>query len=416
MSVVGAYGPWLERCLAGWERPFSFLRDRWERIGPWRAEARAVTLGLLAAPQTAPEAVTAGAEVRDSYALDGLQIDEMLWRLPYGPPTEALFIRPSGARGPLPAVLGLHDHGGVKYYGKAKICRTGRPLHPFLAGHQREYYGGVGWANELARRGFAVLVHDVFAFESRRVLAPQRQREMGPEDLRDPVPVTDYDVSNTAPPAAGPESSERIQAYNAFGGAHEDIMAKALFSAGLTWPGVTLAEDQVALGVLCARPEVDPSRVGCCGLSGGGLRSCFLAGLDERVRCSVTAGFMTTWRDFALATCYTHTWMLYVPHLSRHMDFPDILAMHAPSPALVLATDQDPLFTLEETLRAADHLGKVYAKAAANGAFRFSLHSGPHKFDLPMQEEAFAWLQRWLAPQRPPQARGGQPGAGPPPA
>ena len=35
--------------------------------------------------------------------------------------------------------------------------------------HREEYYGGVSWANALAKRGFAVLVHDAFAFASRRV-------------------------------------------------------------------------------------------------------------------------------------------------------------------------------------------------------------------------------------------------------
>jgi hypothetical protein len=65
-------------------------------------------------------------------------------------------------------------------------------------------------------------------------------------------------------------------------------------------------------------------------------------------------------------------------------------------PALVLATDRDPLFTLTEVERAADTLKSVYEKAAAPGSFRFSLHEGPHRFDVDMQEEAFAWFDRWL--------------------
>lgn len=399
MSVVGAYGPWLERCLAGWPRELSFLHPRWEAVAAWRDQARSLTLGLLCVP---PEhgAPAPPVEVRESYVLEDLRIDELRWSLPYGPPTEALFIRPAAARRDLPGVLGLHDHGGVKYFGKRKICRTREPSPAFIVGHQGQYYGAVAWANELARRGFAVLVHDLFGFESRRVLASQlpgfvvrrimgaaeEQREMTPEDLQASAPVFDYDG----------DSPERTRAYNAFGGAHEHIVAKALFSAGLSWPGVSLVEDRAALGVLCGLPGVDPTRIGCCGLSGGGLRSCFLAGLDSRVRCSVTAGFMTTWKDLALTTCYTHTWMIYVPQLPRHMDFPDILGMHAPLPALVLATDRDPLFSLEETHRAADTLQRVYAKAGAADAFRFSLYPGPHKLDRPMQEEAFTWLARWL--------------------
>ena len=54
-------------------------------------------------------------------------------------------------------------------------------------------------------------------------------------------------------------------------------MSKSLLSAGTTWPGVFTAEDQRALDYLCSRDDVDPARVGCAGLSGGGLRTVYLA-------------------------------------------------------------------------------------------------------------------------------------------
>jgi hypothetical protein len=49
---------------------------------------------------------------------------------------------------------------------------------------------------------------------------------------------------------------------------HEHVMAKSLFRAGTTWPGVFFAEDQNALDVLCSRDDVDVSRIGCaCSLN-----------------------------------------------------------------------------------------------------------------------------------------------------
>lgn len=36
--------------------------------------------------------------------------------------------------------------------------------------HQEHYYGGAAWANEIAKRGYVVLVHDAFTFGSRRVM------------------------------------------------------------------------------------------------------------------------------------------------------------------------------------------------------------------------------------------------------
>jgi dienelactone hydrolase len=342
-------------------------------------------------------------QVHGTSTHDGLDIEELSWQLPYGPRTRAVFLKPHGAQGRLPGMLAFHDHGGNKYFGRRKIIRTGTPLHPSMVGHQQEYYGGVGWANEIARRGFAVLVHDVFPFESRRVLAadlpaivvdrlmspPDAVRELTPEDLAGPQAGTSLDV-----PAGEPE--DRISRYNAFAAQHESVVAKSLFCAGLTWPGVTVAEDRAALDYLASRPDVDPGRMACGGLSGGGMRTAFLAGLDDRIRCAVCAGFMTTWRDFLLNTSYTHTWMVYVPGLPGLLDFPELLGLRVPLATLVLATTQDPLYTLAETERAGRILAEVFAKAGAPEKFRISLYPGPHKLDLPMQAEAFDWVEKWL--------------------
>ena len=48
-------------------------------------------------------------------------------------------------------------------------------------------------------------------------------------------------------------------------------------------------------------------------------------------------------------------------------------------------------------MRAADGmLNVVYRKAGTPERYRGSFYDGPHKFDLPMQDEAFAWFDRWL--------------------
>ena len=173
-------------------------------------------------------------------------------------------------------------------------------------------------------------------------------------------------------------------------------MAKSLFSAGTTWPGVFFAEDRVALDILCARPDVDKDRIGCGGLSGGGMRTVFMGGLDERIKCAVCVGFMTTWRDFVLNKSFTHTWMTYVPLLPNELDFPEILGLRVPMPTLVLNDIDDGLYTLPEMKNADAILKEVYKKAGAASHYRCSYYPGPHKFDRAMQSEAFDWFDQWL--------------------
>jgi dienelactone hydrolase len=290
-----------------------------------------------------------------------------------------VLLKPLGAKGKLPGVVGLHDHGGNKYFGVRKITMATKDPHPLMVKHQERYYSGKAWANELARRGYAVLVHDTFAFGSRRVRAA---------DLAAPVKGNLVERD--------PESTEEIEKYNQFAGQHEHIMAKSLFSAGLTWPGVFSYEDQRALDYLCARPDVDATRVGCCGLSGGGLRTVMLTGVDPRIKASCAVGMMTTWRDYLLNKCHTHTWMCYVPGLPLDLDYPEILGLNVPAAAMVLNNSQDQLFTLPEMERADRILGEVYKKAGAAEKYKCGFYPGPHKFDADMQRDAFAWFDRWL--------------------
>jgi dienelactone hydrolase len=309
----------------------------------------------------------------------GLDVERLSWQLPMGPRTEAVLMKPAGERGPLPGILALHDHGGNKFLGWRKIARTDDDPWAAQAAHQREYYGGVGWATEIARRGYAVLVHDTFPFASRRVHVADVSEEVRGEGV-DP----------------GPDDLDGIACYNAWAASHEHIMEKSLISAGTTWPGVYVSEDRRALDVLCARDEVDASRVGCGGLSGGGMRTAFLGGLDERIRCAVCVGFMTTWRDMVLYKCWTHTWMAFVPHVARDLDFPEILALRAPAATMVQNAEDDPLYTPDEMHRADAMIADVFVRAGAADRYRGCFYPGVHRFDLAMQADAFAWFDEHL--------------------
>jgi hypothetical protein len=41
-------------------------------------------------------------------------------------------------------------------------------------------------------------------------------------------------------------------------------------------------------------------------------------------------------------------------------------------------------------------LTAIYAKAGMPDRFRAAFHDVPHSFGPEMQEEAFAWLEKWL--------------------
>lgn len=377
LNLIGAYGAWAAEIVGRKTGAFSLRSGRFSDADSWREQARNRVWELLAAPEP-PKTPEVSVDWTGRY--DGLAVERLSWQTPYGPRTEAVFLKPAGAVEPLPAILALHDHGGMKYFGWRKIARIQPELHPILQEHQESGYGGLAWANEVAKRGYAVLVPDAFTFGSRRVKVADTPPQIVGQGV-DPSPD---------------EPSEEIVAYNRWAGEHEHIMAKALFSAGTTWPSLYLRDDQTALSILSERPDVIPERIGCGGLSGGGLRTVFLAGMDDRIQRCFCAGFMTTWRDLVLYKNYTHTWMTYVPLLPHDLDFPEILGLRAPKPSLVLHCTSDPLFTNEEVEVSRRILAEVYERAGAPEAFRLTCYEGGHKFDAPMQAEAFDWLDAGL--------------------
>ncbi len=380
-SIIGAYGAWAEG-IAKQPPELSFRNKERVDIDSWRAEARKKATELISSPNIGN---TPQVRIHKQYRHEGLEIEEISWALPYGNRTEAIVLKPEGAEGQLPGILGLHDHGGNKYFGKRKITRTSDAMHPMMVKHQKEDYDGRAWANELAKMGYVVLVHDAFTFASRRVLF---------EDMSE-IPwgycategMTDSD----------PEKQENIDAYNKWAGEHEHIMAKSLFCAGTTWPGVFFAEDKCALDVLSARADVDSGRLGCAGLSGGGLRTVYLGGLDQRIKCAIAVGFMSTWRDFLINKSFTHTWMTYTPLLPLFLDFPEILALRVPLPTMTLNNNQDELYTLPEMKKADKILGDVFKKAGAPDNYKGGFYDGGHKFDAQMQADAFQWFDKWLS-------------------
>ena len=374
-NMIGAYGPWAAGLIEG-VPSLSFRQGKFTDVEAWRPEARRRALERMAPPELpAPEDV----QVVETCEHDGLHIELLRWQLPYGAPTEAVLLKPAGAAGPLPGILALHCHGGRKTWGWRKIARTAAEPSEPVADHHKRYYAGRTWANEIAKRGYVVLAHDAFDFASRRV----RQADV-PEIIRGKVSEPPYDTVEAA------------DTYNDWARAHEHLMARSLFCAGTTWPGVFLAEDRAALDILARRDDVDESRLGCGGLSGGAMRTNLLAGTDDRIQCCVSVGFMSTWRDYLLWTCFTHTWMLYIPLLPRELDYPEVLGLRVPKPTMVLNSTEDSLFVLDEVRHSERILREVFAKAGAEDNLVFTHYPGPHKFDLPMQADAFEFFDRHL--------------------
>jgi len=202
-----------------------------------------------------------------------------------------------------------------------------------------------------------------------------------------------------------PDSKECVRRYNEFWASNEcSLIVDSILDAGTSWPGIFAYEDRRSLDYLLTRPEVDGRRVGCGGLSMGGLRTIFLAGLDSRIKSAFCVGFMTTMRGILrnkIRCPPGHGLLMYAPNLYSHLDLPDVISLHAPAPLMVQYNEEDELFTPEGQHQANRKIAEIYAKTGRPNEYVGRFYPGQHKFDALMQDQAFDWLERELARPQP---------------
>jgi dienelactone hydrolase len=374
--ILGNYAGLVEETINSCTYPYSYLADKWDNVPAWRKEAKGRVFEVLAYN---PPSCNLNPRLLKQFEYEGLSVELLAYDQPFGPPTEGFFLKPLGAEGKLPTVIALHDHGGFKYYGKEKLVAF--PDEPeILREFKTRYYGGVSWATELAKRGYAVFAPDIFLWGSRKLLA-----EEAPSDFTGMMAGKE------------PGTREYIEAYHQFSREYETMVTKSLFLAGTTWPGIVVYENMRSVDYVLTRPDVDPARLGCGGLSGGGQQAVLLSGLDDRIRCGVCAAFMSTFARTVKHNIPNHSWMLYLPHLANLMDFPDLATLSGGKPFLVQFNREDQVWVMEGQTESNKKLQDIYKKMACPENYSGRFYPGSHKFDLQMQGEAFDWYDAWLS-------------------
>jgi cephalosporin-C deacetylase-like acetyl esterase len=149
-----------------------------------------------------------------------------------------------------------------------------------------------------------------------------------------------------------------------------------------------------ALDYLLSRPEVDATRAGAAGCSGGGALTMFIGALDPRLKAVVPACFPNSYR-LLFAGPNPDSEMSWPHFLSRGLDVADFVELSAPTPWLIQATEHD-YFTPEGARLVYEEARRWYALYGAEDKVRFFVGSGPHGTPLESREAIYEWMIRWL--------------------
>ncbi|MCC6696036.1 MAG: twin-arginine translocation signal domain-containing protein [Candidatus Hydrogenedentes bacterium] len=371
---LGTHWPIFEKLSAKCRPKMSFLEDKYTDPVAWAEEARAV---LLADLHYAPEACDPAPEVTDRADLGAYIRERVMIGTTPVTRVPAYLLIPKDAPKPCPAVVCLHDHGGFYFWGKEKLVQI-EGEHPALTEYKKVYYSGRSIADELAKRGFVTIVPDMLHWGERGLYL---------EDDPERIKKRTLDVT-----------AQDILDFNARSWAHEELIGRTALTCGVTWPGILTWDDRRVTDYLLTRSEVDPKRVGCCGLSLGSVRSIYLGALHPAVRASAAICWMAEYQPMARNHVRNGIgFTKLVPGLYSDLDWPDVGGLHLPGCLLTVNGLQDKLYPLEAAKAAVDKLERIYAKAGASSNYEGVFFDGPHEFNAEMQEVAFAWLAEKLA-------------------
>lgn len=372
-SDVGSLWPFIQKQAVAGEFPLSWLRPGFKNLAAWKRQGRGKLLELL---HYSPAKCAPRAEVVERIDMGDYVREKVYFNTTPDIRVPAFVLVPKNAKLPAPGIVALHDHGGFYFWGNEKIVES-EGEHPVLTDFKKSYYAGKSIASELARQGYVVVVIDMFYWGERRMLIDD-----DPADWRErPRDIT----------------AARIADFNRRAGQSEQLVGRTIYSAGFTWPGVMFWDDLRTVDYLLTRPEVDKKRIACVGLSVGGLRSCHLAALDDRIKAAVVVGWMASFpRQLRRHIRNTIGHTKVVPGLYRYLDYPDVASLAMPAALLVINGSQDGLFDLEGVRACFDKLHACYRKAGVTEKCRTLLYDTPHLFNAEMQTEAWEWLRRWL--------------------
>ena len=327
------------------------LGFRADTVGAWRIwrqellAAMREALGVVRMVPTDPNPRLTDEVQREGYRRQRVEIDTEP-----GVTMPLYVLIPDGLAGAAPGLICPHGHGSG-----GKVCPAGCREVPGVPERIEEY--NYDYGVQYARRGYVVFCPDARGFGERR------------ESLY--------------------ESPEHYFDSSCWQLAHMGI------PLGLSVAGMWAWDLMRLLDYMQTRPEVLPDRLGCAGLSGGGLQTLMLSALDERVKCCVVSGYFYGVKDSLLempGNCDCN----FVPRLWEYADMGDIGALIAPRPAMIEAGTRDPLNGrrgIDNVLEQFEIMRGAYGVLGVPEAAAIDVFEGVHLWHGTMSLE---WMDRWL--------------------
>jgi dienelactone hydrolase len=243
----------------------------------------------------------------------------------------AYLLIPSGKTGKIPAVICVPGHGrgvddivGIDDKGRDRTNKDG---------YQHDF------AVQMAEAGIAAVAIEPMGFGCRRDPANMR-RGLG---------------KSSCQPVAG-----------------------TALLIGQTILGWRVYDVMRTIDYIATRPELDPSRVGCMGISGGGTVTVFATALEPRIRAALVSGYLNTFRDSvgSIEHCIDN----YVPGILNWAEMYDVAGLIAPRPLFIESGSKDNIFPVQASIDSFKKVSAIYEVFGAGDRAEQEVFDEAHSF------------------------------------
>jgi len=176
---------------------------------------------------------------------------------------------------------------------------------------------------------------------------------------------------------------------------HGEMVAATLYPVGTPLSGLQVYENMRAVDYLQSRPEVEGSKIGITGASGGGNQTMYAGAWDTRFGAAVPVCSVGNYQAYlGQACCMCEV----VPGALQFTEEWSLLGLTAPRGLMVVNATRDAIqFSVGEAKKSLTRTEKVYSLTGQPGHLRHAVFESPHDYNQQMREAMYGWMKLHLA-------------------
>jgi len=164
---------------------------------------------------------------------------------------------------------------------------------------------------------------------------------------------------------------------------------------GQTNEGMIVWDTIRAVDYLCTRKEVDATRLGITGNSGGGEATFYTMPLDERLKAGASCCFVCSYEEW-IRHGGDHCLCNHLPGMAQRLEEFEIIGLNAPRAFLFCNGAKDTIFPIKGVQETAERAGRIYGRFEIPDRLKQVDFPLPHGWAQPLREASVGWLVYYL--------------------